>query len=152
MNSPRHLQPVMEAKGLVKRYGQVTALDGDDFELLPGVVKVVSGFSGGTVPHPTYEQVLGERTGHLEAVQVTWDPTLSPSPSLGVTTAVMGNCGFGIVPSPPPVRDLLLLRLRALLARARNDEAAYADGRDRYRDMAAELGYEGHLGWAKVMP
>jgi N-acyl-D-amino-acid deacylase len=36
---------------------------------------------------------------------------LSHSPSLGVTTAVMGNCGFGIVPSPPPVRDLILRNL-----------------------------------------
>src|SRR5436190_8399850 len=44
---------------------------------------------------------------HYDA-QVTWDPTLSPSPSLGVTTAVMGNCGFGIVPSPPPLRDLIM--------------------------------------------
>src|ERR1700730_7881487 len=43
--------------------------------------------------------------------QVTWDPTLSPSPSLGVTTAVMGNCGFGIVPSPPPLRDLIMRNL-----------------------------------------
>lgn len=45
-----------------------------DFELLPGVVKVVAGFSGGKETHPTYEQVSSERTGHLEAVQVTWDP------------------------------------------------------------------------------
>src|SRR6202162_4131213 len=43
---------------------------------------------------------------HYDA-QVTWGPTLSPSPSLGVTSVVMGNCGFGIVPSPPDLRDLI---------------------------------------------
>src|SRR4051812_40657406 len=47
---------------------------------------------------------------HYDA-HVTWDPTLSPSPSLGVTTAVMGNCGFGIVPSPPHLRDLIMRNL-----------------------------------------
>lgn len=47
---------------------------------------------------------------HYDA-QVTWDPTCSPSPSLGVTTCVMGNCGFGIVPSPPEVRDTIMKNL-----------------------------------------
>jgi len=47
---------------------------------------------------------------HYDA-QITWDATLSPSPSLGVTTAVIGNCGFGIVPAPPAVRDLVIRNL-----------------------------------------
>jgi len=47
---------------------------------------------------------------HFDA-QITWDRTCSPSPSLGVTTCVMGNCGFGIVPSPPAVRDTIMKNL-----------------------------------------
>lgn len=47
---------------------------------------------------------------HFDA-QVTWDRTCSPSPSLGVTTCVMGNCGFGIVPSPPEIRDYIMNNL-----------------------------------------
>jgi hypothetical protein len=45
-----------------------------------------------------------------------------------------------------------LLRLRALPARAHGDAAAYTDFRDRYRDMATSLGFEGHIAWAEAMP
>lgn len=48
------------------------------FEQLQGVAKVVSGYAGGHVPHPTYEQVCAETTGHAEVVQVTFDPTVLP--------------------------------------------------------------------------
>jgi hypothetical protein len=48
-------------------------------------------------------------------------------------------------------RDIVLIGLRALLARARGDAAAYTDFRDRYRDMAKTLGFEGHIAWADAM-
>ena len=50
------------------------------------------------------------------------------------------------------VRDIWLLRLRALLARAHGDETGYRDYRDRYRAMAISLGFEGHMKWAEAMP
>lgn len=43
---------------------------------LKGVEKVVSGYAGGPVPNPTYEQVCGGRTGHAEGIEITFDPTL----------------------------------------------------------------------------
>src|SRR6202030_808989 len=44
---------------------------------------------------------------HYDA-QITWDQTLSPSPALGVTTAVMGNCCVRVAPCPAPFRDKML--------------------------------------------
>jgi peptide methionine sulfoxide reductase msrA/msrB len=46
-----------------------------DFEKLPGVIKVVSGYTGGKRENPTYEQVSSGGTGHVEAIQVYYDPT-----------------------------------------------------------------------------
>jgi peptide methionine sulfoxide reductase msrA/msrB len=45
-----------------------------DFEKVPGVVKAVSGYTGGKKENPTYEEVSAGTTGHVEAVQVYYDP------------------------------------------------------------------------------
>ena len=44
------------------------------FEEMPGIVQVVSGYTGGHTVNPTYEEVCSETTGHAEAVQITYDP------------------------------------------------------------------------------
>ena len=45
------------------------------FESLNGVVKVTSGYMGGTKDNPTYEEVCSGATGHAECVQVTYEPS-----------------------------------------------------------------------------
>jgi peptide-methionine (S)-S-oxide reductase len=51
-------------------------------EGIPGVVKVVAGYTGGHVPNPTYQDVTTERSGHYESVQVTYDPAKITYPQL----------------------------------------------------------------------
>jgi N-acyl-D-amino-acid deacylase len=71
---------------------------------------------------------------HYDA-QITWDPTLSPSVSLGVTTAILGNCGFGIAPCPAPQRETVVrnlsvvegMDLSALLAGTRWEFETFAE-------------------------
>jgi N-acyl-D-aspartate/D-glutamate deacylase len=80
--------------GRIAETGHVTAasrqtLDAAGLALMPGIVDV----------HTHYD------------AQATWDRTLSPSPALGVTTAVLGNCGFGIAPCPGPQRQTVLRNL-----------------------------------------
>lgn len=48
------------------------------FDQLPGIQKVVSGYTGGTKPNPTYEEVCSGATGHTEAVEITFDPEVFP--------------------------------------------------------------------------
>jgi len=47
-----------------------------DFEHLPGVIRAVSGYAGGHVEHPSYEQVSAGGTGHVESVRVHYDPAV----------------------------------------------------------------------------
>ena len=44
------------------------------FSLVPGVIKATAGYTGGTIENPTYEQVTSGKTGHREAVEITYDP------------------------------------------------------------------------------
>lgn len=48
------------------------------FDQWDGVHAILSGYTGGHVPHPTYDQVKSQTTGHLEAVQITFDPAIIP--------------------------------------------------------------------------
>jgi peptide-methionine (S)-S-oxide reductase len=45
-----------------------------DFDKVPGVLSTVSGYTGGTVANPTYQQVSSKTTGHAESVEITFDP------------------------------------------------------------------------------
>lgn len=81
-------------KGRIEAVGTVTErgreeVDAKGLVLAPGIIDV----------HTHYD------------AQLTWDPTASPSPALGVTTVVIGNCGFGIAPATPDTRDLILANL-----------------------------------------
>jgi methionine-S-sulfoxide reductase len=52
------------------------------FDKVPGVLDVVSGFTGGKVPNPSYDLVMTKTTGHAEAVRVTYDPSKVTYPQL----------------------------------------------------------------------
>ena len=62
----------------------------------------------------------------------------------------------GLPPGPADdglvIREIWLLRSRALLAQAHGDEASYRDYRDRYCAMGTPLCFEGHMKWAEAMP
>jgi len=74
--------------GRVKENGRKT-VDADGLALMPGII---------------------DNHTHYDA-QITWDPRVSPSPALGVTTAVIGNCGFTIAPCRAADRELVMRNL-----------------------------------------
>ncbi|MDI1284260.1 MAG: amidohydrolase family protein, partial [Reyranella sp.] len=94
LGNPLRRADVAVKDGRIVAIGQMTGaaretVDADGLVLAPGVIDV----------HTHYD------------AQLTWDATASPSPALGVTTVVVGNCGFGIAPATPATRDTLLRNL-----------------------------------------
>ena len=78
---------ILEVGKAKESYNQT--IDADGLALMPGII---------------------DNHTHYDA-QLTWDPLASPSPALGVTTAIIGNCGFTIAPCRPADRDLILKNL-----------------------------------------
>jgi adenylate cyclase len=91
--------------------------------------------------------LLGAATSSLvEALLRTGGPT-----DLREAQAAIDR--LAAVPTEPGfvVNDIWLLRMRALEAQARGDDATYRDNRDRYRAMTNSFGFEGHIAWAEAM-
>ncbi|MEW6690818.1 MAG: amidohydrolase family protein [Pseudomonadota bacterium] len=78
---------ILEAGKATQSYGET--LDAGGLALMPGII---------------------DNHTHYDA-QLTWDPLASPSPALGVTTAIIGNCGFTIAPCRPADRELVMRNL-----------------------------------------
>ncbi len=50
----------------------------EPFDERPGILNIISGYTGGHTENPTYEEVCSNTTGHVEAVQITFDPEKMP--------------------------------------------------------------------------
>lgn len=92
-NPPRQADVVVD-NGRISAIGKVNStaretVDAGGLSLMPGIVDL----------HTHYD------------AQITWDRTMSPSPALGVTTAVIGNCGFGVAPCPAGMRETMMKNL-----------------------------------------
>jgi peptide methionine sulfoxide reductase msrA/msrB len=81
MLTPAYAEPKLPTQNLQQGETLVATFAGgcfwcveSDFEKYPGIHKVISGFSGGSVANPEYKQVSKGTTGHVEAVQVFYDP------------------------------------------------------------------------------
>ena len=87
-----------------------------DLAVRGGRIEAIGARLDGTATQVVEAQGLALMPGIIDShthfdAQITWDPGLRPSPALGVTTAVIGNCGFTIAPCRPADRDLTMRNL-----------------------------------------
>ena len=122
-NPPQQLDVAIDS-GRITLIGKATSparetIDATGLTLMPGIVDL----------HTHYD------------AQVTWDRTMSPSPALGVTTVVIGNCGFGVAPCPANMRETMMknlsvvegMDLNALLTGVRWDFETFPEYMDQLR-------------------
>ena len=128
-NPPRQVDVAIDG-GRISVIGKVTSparetVEAAGLSLMPGIVDL----------HTHYD------------AQVTWDRTMSPSPALGVTTVVIGNCGFGVAPCPAPMRETMMknlsvvegMDLHALLTGVRWNFETFPEYMDQLRRTAPYL-------------
>src|SRR6187551_732118 len=121
--------------GNVKASARKT-IDADGLALMPGII---------------------DNHTHYDA-QITWDPQVAPSPSLGVTTAVIGNCGFTIAPCRPADRERVMRNLtqvegmsfEALLAGIRWDFESMPEYLDALERRGAAVNIAAFVGHSSV--
>jgi N-acyl-D-aspartate/D-glutamate deacylase len=94
LGSPPRRGDLAVSQGKIQEVGKSSfsgkqTIDADGLALMPGII---------------------DNHTHYDA-QITWDPRVSPSPQLGVTTAVIGNCGFTIAPCRAADRELVMRNL-----------------------------------------
>src|SRR5688500_2316599 len=94
LGSPPRRGGVAVRDGRIVEVGRILGaakqtVDADGLALMPGII---------------------DNHTHYDA-QITWDPGVSPSPQLGVTTAILGNCGFTIAPCRAEDRELVMRNL-----------------------------------------
>jgi N-acyl-D-aspartate/D-glutamate deacylase len=94
LGSPPRRGDLAVSDGRIAQVGEIegparTVVEADGLALMPGII---------------------DNHTHYDA-QITWDPAVSPSPQLGVTTAVIGNCGFTIAPCRAADRELVMRNL-----------------------------------------
>ena len=132
--APRYRADIAVANGKIAEIGKITdgaakVIDADGLIVAPGFVD----------PHTHYD------------AQICWDPLITPSSWHGVTTAIMGNCGVGIAPCKPEVREIAawdLVNVEAIPFEVLNkgvtwDWVTFPD----YMDAAAQRGSGINLGF-----
>jgi adenylate cyclase len=122
-------------------FARETARNGDT----DSAVQLLSSWLGNDSVPPAYERLVSERLVDVLIGRGEPSDILAAEREIDRVAAMQAEPGFVFA-------DLVLLRMRTLLAQARDDEVGYQDLKARYLAKAIEAGYEGHIDKAKAMP